>query len=132
MNGEEKSDSQPILVAKVLDEYTLVINRGSNDGVKKGQRFLIYDVSDEEIKDPATGESLGHLEIVKGIGKVTHVQDRLSTLVSVEEAAGERRIIKRRTPAFSFLGASEEEIITPATGFLPFSEAKPGNRARPI
>ena len=132
MSNGEKSDSKSILVAKVIDHYTLVINCGSNDGVKEGQRFLIYDVSQEEIKDPATGESLGHLESVKGIGKVTHLQDRLSTLVSVEEAEGERRIIKRRTPAYLMLGASEEEIITPAKGFLPFSDAKPGDRARPI
>jgi hypothetical protein len=135
MNSEEKPDLQSILVAKVLDEYTLVINRGSNQGVKEGQRFLIYELSNEEVKDPATEESLGYLEIVKGIGKVTHVQDRLSTLVSVEEAQGERRIIKRRTPfsSISFLGGgSEEEIITPAKGFLPFADARPGNRARPI
>ena len=53
---------------------------GSEHDVAKDQRFQIYTLSNEEIKDPESGESLGRLEIVKGIGEVVHIQPRMATL----------------------------------------------------
>ncbi|MCK9376482.1 MAG: hypothetical protein M0P73_10045 [Syntrophobacterales bacterium] len=69
-------------VVKIIDSRKLVINRGERDGIKYGQRFIIYHVEEEPIIDPITNESLGHLEIVKGTGKVFHIQERISIIES--------------------------------------------------
>ena len=72
-------------VVKVIDEFTLVINIGSDDEIEKGQRFLVYSISPDDIIDPDTNESLGKLEIVKGTGTVTHVQEKMATIESSEK-----------------------------------------------
>jgi hypothetical protein len=58
----------------------VVINLGSDDGVRLYQTYLVYAVSDDVIIDPITNEELGLLEIPKGDGEVIHVQPRLATL----------------------------------------------------
>lgn len=137
MSDESTPHLRDILVAKVLNERTVVLNRGQAHGVKMGQRFVIYEVSEEEISDPATGDSLGHLEIVKGTGRVSHVQERLSTLASDSEAPGDRIIRRRSRSSFDVIGGwpsmyPEEEIVTPSKRVLPFRDAKIGDHARPI
>ena len=69
-------------IATILNDYKVVINAGAENGVCTGQRYLIYALSDDEILDPDTGKSLGYLEIVKGTGIVTHVQNNMATLES--------------------------------------------------
>jgi len=44
----------PATVVKVIDDYKLVINRGEISGIREGQRMLVYNTSEEEIKDPQT------------------------------------------------------------------------------
>ncbi|TCT95618.1 hypothetical protein [Pseudomonas sp. LP_4_YM] len=70
-------------VVSIVDETTVVINLGSDHGVKPGQTFLILGLG-EMITDPDSGESLGHLELVRGRAEAKHVQPRMTTLVSVE------------------------------------------------
>ena len=48
-------------VAKILDEYSIVINVGRNNGVVDGMVFAIFVQSDEEIKDPDSGEVISPL-----------------------------------------------------------------------
>lgn len=118
MNTELKN----IKVAKVVDPYKIVINKGSNDGVEKGQRFLVYSISPDEIKDPETGESLGKLEVVKGTGVVTHVQDKIATIESDRKSKAFRKTIRKPLMTFSqFVG--EEEIVDPAET-IPFDDAE--------
>jgi hypothetical protein len=65
----------------------VVLGAGSDQGVREGLLFVIYELGDE-IYDPETSESLGRLEIVKGRVKVTHVQDKIShasTLSRIEK-----------------------------------------------
>ena len=69
-------------VAKILDEYSIVINVGRKNSVVDGMVFAIFVKSDEEIKDPDSGEVLGKLENVKEHVFVSHVQDRFSTCVA--------------------------------------------------
>lgn len=69
-------------VAKIESAVRLVLNKGSNAGIRDGMRFLVYEISEEEIKDPETGESLGRLENVKGTGKIIHTQETMSLLES--------------------------------------------------
>jgi hypothetical protein len=77
-----KKGTFPATVAKVIDDYKLVINKGSEHGIREGQRMLVYNIDDEDIKDPKTGESLGYLELVRGTGKIILVQEKISILES--------------------------------------------------
>lgn len=72
----------PATVVKVIDDYKLVINKGETSGIKEGQRMMVYHIDDEEILDLHTGESLGHLELVIGTGKIIFVQDKISIVES--------------------------------------------------
>jgi len=68
-------------VAKILDKYSLVINRGREHGVTEDMRFVIYQEG-ETIIDPDGGKTLGKLEIVKGKVKIDNVQEKISTAKS--------------------------------------------------
>ncbi|WP_428740307.1 hypothetical protein [Tenacibaculum sp.] len=70
-----------IKIVKIVDQYQIVINKGSNDGITDYMNFLVYEEG-EEIIDPETKESLGVLEIAKGKLRVKHVQKSLTTLES--------------------------------------------------
>ena len=77
--ANESYDSLP-RVAKVLDSGKLVLNVGERNAVSVGDKFIIFSLG-EEIFDPSTNELLGELEIIKGRGKVDHLQDRLCTIM---------------------------------------------------
>ena len=70
-------------VAEIVDEYTVVINRGHEHGVEEDMRFVIYEPG-EEIKDPKTKESLGKFEYVKAKVEVVNVQEKFSTAKTYE------------------------------------------------
>jgi hypothetical protein len=72
-----------ILVAKVLDKFSVVINKGEKDGIKRGYQFLIYSEYGE-IFDPETNKSLGNLEVPKGFAEVESLQERITLLRSSE------------------------------------------------
>jgi hypothetical protein len=82
-----------IKVAHIIDDYTLIINKGSENGINIGQRFLVFIIG-EEIIDPESKESLGYLEIVKGTGKITHLQPKMATLSSDMQSPPGRSIRK--------------------------------------
>lgn len=106
-------------VLKVIDDYTLVINKGANDGVTPRCRFLIYHLG-EEIFDSDTGEGLGELEIVCGEGYPEHIQERITTIKSSKQTVrSTKKVIKKG--GFSLaLGSTTEEIYDPETTILPF------------
>lgn len=132
----------PIKVTKVLNDCKVVINRGSNDGIKKGQKFLIYTLSDEEIIDIDTRASLGFLEIVKGIGRVTHVQEEIATLESDERISNEKKTIRTTSNKSNLYGLAaafpssgptvEEEIIVEPPEIKPFEDPQVGDKVKPI
>jgi len=70
-------------VAKIIDEYTVVLNIGYNDDVEEDMRFIIYDVG-EEIKDPDTDVIIGNFEHVKAKIRIMNVAEKISTAVSDE------------------------------------------------
>jgi len=74
-------------VAKILDEYSIVINVGRDNDVVNGMVFAVFVQSDEEVKDPDSGEALGKLENIKEHVFVAHVQDKFSTCVAGEKDA---------------------------------------------
>ena len=77
------SDANIFRVVHIIDQENIVINIGKNGDIKKGNRFLIYGIGDE-LFDPDTKQSLGKLEIVRGEGIVTHVQERMCIVQSDE------------------------------------------------
>lgn len=113
------------------DKYKLVINAGTNKNVKIGNRFLVYALSDHEIFDPDTKESLGYLEIVKGTGKVIHVQEKMCTIESdVYEASQPTKIIRTKNPLLAGFGTTEEQ--TSSREHVPFDSPEIGNFAKQI
>lgn len=125
-----ESKTKNIKVAKVINQFKVVINIGSDDGIEIGQRFLIYSISEDDIKDPETGESLGNLEIVKGTGVVTHVQDKMATVESDRESKAFRKTVRKPFMTFSQF-AGEEEIIDPAKT-IPFDDVEVKDYVKPI
>lgn len=120
-------------IANVRDDYTLVLAAGKNNGIKKNFRFLIYSIG-EEIFDPDSGESLGRLEIVKGTGIVTHVQDKICTLES-DMYSKPKDIITKRTPAMrGLLGDGFSEITTEKSDqyLIAFRDVSKGDYAKYI
>ena len=126
-----------IKVARVIDNFTLVLNKGAADGVKEGQRFLVYGTG-EVIADPDTGDSLGRLEIVRGTGKVTHLQEKMATIGSDMSSDPSRTVRKTQQNAPSWLSAmarglsTSQEIELRPPQKVPFENAAVGDAAKPI
>lgn len=71
-------------VARVnYESGEIVINRGSEHGIKVGERLHVVRLGDEII-DPDTNESLGQMESLVGRVQVIHVQENMSTAVSLD------------------------------------------------
>lgn len=52
-------------VAEIVSDRELILNRGSEHGVRKGMYFNILDTATDSIKDPETGEVLGGFKRIK-------------------------------------------------------------------
>ena len=100
-----------IKVVSILSPFKVVINIGAEQGIKFGQQVLIYGLSTETIKDIETGEDLGKVEIVRGRGRITHVQDKISTVESIEKETNGRRIVKTYKGFQALLSQAAEETV---------------------
>lgn len=65
-------------IVKINSASEFIINAGTKDGTKKGDKFKIIGVDNQEIIDPITQESLGIIEASKGTITVTHVFEKMS------------------------------------------------------
>mgnify|MGYP001001434981 CR=1 FL=1 len=65
-------------VARILNSRELVINRGSEHGVKHEMLFDVLNPGGEDIIDPETKETLGSIELAKIRLKIVSVQPKLS------------------------------------------------------
>ena len=65
-------------VAQILNAQELVINIGSNSGVKHGQIFAVMAESPIPIKDPSTGETLDTIDREKVRVKATEVREKIT------------------------------------------------------
>lgn len=83
-------------IIKIVNNFKVVANKGSNDGIEAGMKVLIYEVG-EELFDPDTHENLGSLEIVKGNGIIVHVQEKMCTIES-NMKNNAPRTIRRKNP----------------------------------
>lgn len=113
--------SKVIKVIKVIDNYTVVINVGTNDKITDSYEFLLYELG-EELFDPDTNESLGQLEVVKGTAMPIHIQDKITTIKSNKyKYDSEKKKIITRGNGLASMFAGVEEIIEPGEKVLqPF------------
>lgn len=118
----EQTPKHKPAVAAVLNSDRVALNIGSDHGVKLGQRYLIYELSDYEITDPTTGESLGRVEIPKGTGRIANVQKKISTLESDKELPPSER-------GLSSLSVDIAELMTPGR-MAPFRNPREGDRVK--
>ena len=72
--------SDPIrgLVASLLTNRDLVVNRGSEHGVRKGMKFAVLNPRGLQVEDPETGEPIGSVEVPKVIVEVSRIEPKLS------------------------------------------------------
>jgi len=101
-------------VAKILDEYSIVINVGRDNDVVNGMVFVVFVQSDDEVKDPDSGEVLGKLEHVKDYIIVSHVQDKFSICVAGEKEASSKEHESHGAQTLS--GAMMAESMTARPG----------------
>ncbi len=121
---EDGSSFFPATVVSVINNFKVAISRGSKNGIRNGQRFLIYALSSDKMTDPETGESLGYLEIVRGTGYVVHVQETMATIESDKQSSNK---IKKKS---NFLFAETIEEVQHE--LIPFEDPEVGDKARPI
>ena len=111
-------------VIRVLSPTELVINLGSSHGVTEHSRLVVFALG-AQINDPDSGESLGQLEIVKGKAEAKHVQEKMSTIQSIEKKTmrrdGTRQGMNDRFP----IRLTEEVLVA-----APFEGAEVGDLVR--
>lgn len=66
------------VVAQIVSDRELILNRGSADGVKSGMYFKILDPSTIDIKDPETQEVLGSISRIKIVVRAAEVAERIT------------------------------------------------------
>jgi len=116
-------------VVKIIDNETIVINKGERDGIATDHKFLVYNIG-EMIFDPETKEELGYLEIVCGEAKIKHLQEKLATLYSNRVRHNQEKTIRTVGNIFSSFAGDTEEIYNPTEEVLPFENVKIGSLVR--
>lgn len=91
-------------VARILSPTQVILAAGSDQGVREGMEFIIYDLSDV-ILDPETNEPLGQLELVKGRVKASHVQKSLTFATTMA-----RNVVRNPLEALSVFAPYRETI----------------------
>ena len=107
--------------------YNLLINVGAEDDVKKDARVLVYALG-EEIMDPDSNESLGHFEIVRGEGRVSVVQDKIS-IVRSSRTKQVQQILSTAGVLAAMSGRSSSEVVE-KTEQQPFISPQIGDLVR--
>lgn len=72
------------VIAKVASNRTVILNRGSEDGVHLGDRFQILSKDGEKILDPQTGEILQEIPYEKSRVEVEELYERASVARTYE------------------------------------------------
>ncbi len=125
-------------IARVVDESALIINRGTEHGVKAGMRFAVF-AEVEEVTDPASGESLGNWELVKGLVAVAHVQAKMSVCAPAPREVTPRddtHTLSYEMVAVSMSGGASAEKLnvdrTEMSGRPAAGPIKVGDRVRSV
>jgi hypothetical protein len=109
---------KPFRVIEIIDSYKVVLNCGQNHEIKLGDTFLLFGLT-KVLKDPETGEDLEQAELIRGQGRVTHVQNKICTVQSMLlESSSSKTVKKVQHPQNLLTGSlfngptvTEEEIF---------------------
>jgi hypothetical protein len=121
-------------VAHVSDDnMSVVINAGSKDGIRRGQRFIVYEKSTAPITDPVTEEPLEHLITIRGWGIATVVQEHITTIKSDRTAQLTKKTWGDVYSALRELYPTQESLIydDEAKVRRPFDSPARGDYAEP-
>ncbi|PWT30475.1 hypothetical protein DKZ27_06590 [Limosilactobacillus reuteri] len=122
--------SKTMKIAKILNTKQVVINAGSNDGLKEGDHLEIIDkFGTDPVIDPDTGESLGTLDLPKGELIVSKIYPKMAIADSpIRHVSPHESLLKNAYPTIAAraLGIGTETIQddlnvdpTQITGGLP-------------
>lgn len=132
----EKTEELRGKVAEVVDQYTLLINRGSEQGVEIGDIWSILDINPIEVRDPDTQDIIGTRYREKLRVKVTSVDPRYCTAetyrkITVESGYKlpnplyygaspqyERRVVRESLEAPNLKQAKEATVVQVQVGDL--------------
>lgn len=132
----ENEPAIPKIVDVQNDDTRVTINKGSSHGVRVGQRYMLFRVTDKLLVDPDTGEELGKLEIPLGTGKVIYIQEKWATIESDMLRPPQSRTIKKLSnPHYSTIFSpipTQEITEIPTPGLQPFDSPREGDYAKPI
>lgn len=113
-------------IVKIIDEYTVVINAGSNSNVQVGDEFQILDKQSSEVIDPDTDEVIGYLDLIKATVKVSEVQEKMCICTSKYYAKAHETLLTNIGSIKSNLSFAEQERLNidykQATGGLRRSD----------
>lgn len=119
------------VVLKVIDPYTVVINKGSLHGISVGNEFTLYYELSEPFIDPFTGEDLGALEVPVGRGEATSVQEKITIIKSCLHSPSTKRIIENNHSALGILGGNIKTEFIPGE-LLPFDDIQVGYKVKSL
>jgi hypothetical protein len=111
-------------VAQILNTRELVINRGSEHGVKEGMVFAVLSRRGVGITDPETGASLGDVPLVKVAVRATRVFPQMTVArtfrqyrsalsvasVFAEQLQGGRETLRLKDAPFAELSEGESFV----------------------
>ena len=144
MNSNFRAKVIKLVKDKHDDIYQVVINKGSDAGVNEGDKVIVYEQDSEELFDPDTNESLGFMEIIKGRGKVIHVQEKMSTIESIEfhTTKNGEKIVEEDRPSSArgimnaLYGYNKQTVrtkyIEPQKKLRPFENIKINDFVKPL
>lgn len=136
-------DELPLVVKRLgeddEDTFEVVLNVGASSGVKLGDRYQVFGLG-EEILDPRSNESLGLLEVVRGVGSVVHLQERIATLRTAKskKLPKDKRTVTKRSGSrlhLMAIGADDEVVVEEGEDRfeeIPFKNVREGDFARPV
>ena len=123
-------------VVRIVDEYTVIIDVGYEDGVTLGMKFVIY-TEGQNIYTPR-GKKLEKIEYPKAKVEVVHVQKKLSLAQSsefVSEMASEK-IAKALASMATISGRRRKELPVDANAIQKLTpvdmKVKVGDKVRQI
>lgn len=98
--NHQKNRNQQFRIVKIIDDETIIINAGSNNGIKKNDRFEILGKGIKVI-DPQTKEDLGMLDNIKETVTVTKVFEKMSECSNISTTSAMISLANRITDMYT-------------------------------
>ncbi|ULN46470.1 hypothetical protein MI170_24730 [Mycolicibacterium goodii] len=120
-------------VALIEDDYTLVLNRGSEAGVTPGMVFAVHTDADEVITDPESGRELGRIsrEVLQvRVFEVHPLFARAHTFVRTDDFYGLLGIpfVEQPEEHVVTINVGDKVVLTRGDSHLHGRDGTPGGR----